>query len=247
MVAKCLPNGREKASRGQERGKNLEKAGPVASIASVKGRVFLVGVALAACCGGSIIARDSAAQAGPTESAKGDAAPVSEKVEPEEQKEFLNAFSFGGAYALQLDRDRNSETTGEPLRTRENLGGFVIAYERELLPKRLSLGISKPFYFNPERFDTPFEVMLKGLFVRGSWEAFLGPVLTWNIRIFEQERAEQEGEKNKMSFGIGAVTGAAYYFTRRWGLELELAYEYIPTDDIVEHEISAALTGVFRF
>jgi len=52
---------------------------------------------------------------------------------------------------------RDSQTTGEPLRTRENLGGFVIAYERELLPKRLSLGMSKPFYFNSERFDTPFE------------------------------------------------------------------------------------------
>jgi len=167
--------------------------------------------------------------------------------EVEEEKEFRNAFSFGGAYAFQLDRDRDSETTGEPLRTRENLGGFVIAYKRELLPKRLSLGISKPFYFSSDRFDTPFEVMLKGLFVRGSWEAFLGPVLTWNIRIFEKERAEQEGEKNKMSFGVGAVTGVAYFFTRRWGLELELAYEYIPTDDIVEHEISAALTGVFRF
>ncbi|NNE19021.1 MAG: hypothetical protein HKN10_11145 [Myxococcales bacterium] len=166
---------------------------------------------------------------------------------PEEEKELLNAVSLGGAYAFQLDRDRDSATTGEPLRTRESLGGFVVAYERELLPKRLSLGLSKPFYFNSERFDTPFEVMLKGLWVRGSWEAFLGPVLTWNIRVFEGERAEQEGEKNKMSFGIGAVTGAAYYFTRQWGLELELAYEYIPTDDIVEHEISTALSGVFRF
>ena len=165
----------------------------------------------------------------------------------EEEKELLNAVSLGGAYAFQLDRDRDSATTGEPLRTRENLGGFVIAYKRELLPKRLALGLSKPCYFNHERFDTPFEVMLEGLWVRGSWEAFLGPVLTWNIRVFAEERAEQEGEKNKMSFGIGAVTGAAYYFTPKWGLELELAYEYIPTDDIVEHEISAALSGVFRF
>jgi len=30
-------------------------------------------------------------------------------------------------------------------------------------------------------------------------------------------------------------------------LLLELAYEYIPTDDIVEHEISTALSGVYKF
>ena len=50
----------------------------------------------------------------------------------------------------------------------------MVAYERELLPKRLSLGMSKPFYFMFDRFDTPFELILKGLFHRGSWEFFLG-------------------------------------------------------------------------
>ncbi len=215
----------------------------------MNGRIFRAGVVVVLCFCSLIVTAHSFAQSESTESDGSDAAsaqPGDEKG-TEEEKELLNAFSFGAAYAFQLNRNRDSATTGEPLRTRDSLGGFVIAYERELLPKRLSLGISKPFYFMFDRFDTPFELILKGLFHRGSWEFFLGPVLTWNIRIFEQERAEQEGEKNLMSFGIGAVTGAGYYFTRHWGLELEVAYEYIPTDDIVEHEISSALSGVFRF
>ena len=165
----------------------------------------------------------------------------------EEGKPLLNAISFGGAYAFQLERDRDSQTTGEPLSTRQNLGGFVIAYERQLIPERFALAVSKPFYFARDRFDTPFEFVLKALFRKGPWEGFIGGVLTWNIRVYEREREEQEGERNQMSFGIGATIGGSYEFTRHWGLELELAYEYIPTDDIVEHEISTALSGVYKF
>jgi hypothetical protein len=75
----------------------------------------------------------------------------------------------------------------------------MIAYERELIPQHLALTISKPFYFNKERFDTPFDFILKGLFRKGPWE------------------------------------------------DLELGYAYIPTGDIVENELSAALSGVYHF
>jgi hypothetical protein len=165
----------------------------------------------------------------------------------EEEQPLLNGFSLGAAYTFHILRDRDSETTGEPLRTLEHMGGFVLAYDRELIPEHLALTISKPFYFSSERFDTPFDFVLRGLFRKGSWEGFLGAVVTWNIRIFERERAEQEGEKNKMSLGVGAVIGGCHYFTDRWSLDLELGYAYIPTEDIVEHELSAVLSGVFHF
>lgn len=164
-----------------------------------------------------------------------------------EEKERLNGFTLGGAYTFHILRDRDSATTGEPLRTVEHLGGFVISYERELIPQHLALTISKPFYFSKERFDTPFDFILKGLFRKGSWEGFIGLILTWNIRVFEKEREEQEGERNIMSFGIGAVIGGAYFFNARWSLDLELGYANIPTDDVVEHEFTAALSGVYHF
>jgi hypothetical protein len=164
-----------------------------------------------------------------------------------EEKERLNAFTLAGAYTFHILRDRDSATTGEPLRTTEHLGGFVISYDRELIPQHLALTIAKPFYFSKERFDTPFDFILKGLFRKGSWEGFIGLVLTWNIRVFEKEREEQEGERNILSFGIGAVIGGAYFFNPRWSLDLEIGYAYVPTDDIVTHEVSAALAGAYHF
>ena len=164
-----------------------------------------------------------------------------------EEREWLNGFAFGPAYSFHILRDREDAETGEPLTTREHLGGFFIAYDRELIPQHLAITISKPFYFNKERLDTPFDVILRGLFRKGAWEGFLGLVLTWNIRLFEGEREAKEGERNIMSFGIGGVMGGAYFFNPRWSLDLELGYAYIPTEDIVEHELTAALSGVYHF
>ncbi len=165
----------------------------------------------------------------------------------EEEPEWLNGFAFGAAYSFHILRDREDAETGEPLKTREHLGGFILTYDRELIPQRLAITIAKPFYFNNERFDTPFDFVLRGLFRKGPWEGFLGLVLTWNIRVFESEREAKEGEKNILSFGIGGVMGGSYFFNPRWSLDLELGYAYIPTEDIVEHELTAALSGVYHF
>ncbi len=204
------------------------------------------------------LANSSAAEAAEVEPPESSAERSSEPgAEPEpdgaseesdgEEKERLNAVTLGGAYTFHILRARDSATTGEPLKTIEHLGGFVISYDRELIPQHLGLTIAKPFYFSKERFDTPFDFILRGLFRKGSWEGFIGLVLTWNIRIFEKEREEQEGERNIMSFGIGAVIGGAYFFNPRWSLDLELGYAYIPTDDIVTHEVSATLAGAYHF
>lgn len=204
------------------------------------------------------VANPSAAEASegepPESSAAGSSAPGAEP-EPDEaieesrgeEKERLNAVTLAGAYTFHILRDRNSATTGEPLRTVEHLGGFAISYDRELIPQHLALTVSKPFYFSKERFDTPFDFILRGLFRKGSWEGFIGLVLTWNIRVFKKEREEREGERNIMSFGIGAVIGGAYFFNPRWSLDLELGYANVPTDDIVTHEVSAALAGAYHF
>jgi hypothetical protein len=120
----------------------------------------------------------------------------------------------------------------------------TVATSFRSISEHLALTISKPFLFNKERFDTPFDFVLRGLFRKGSWEGFIGLLLTWNIRIFEQEREAKEGERNVLSFGVGGVIGGAYFINPRWSLDAEVSYAYVPTEDIVEHELSAALSGL---
>ena len=150
-------------------------------------------------------------------------------------------------YAYHVLRARTDTETGEPLGRGEHLFGFVIQYSRHLIPERLALTFSKPFLFNKERVDTPFDFVLRGLVRKDPWEFFAGLLVTWNIRVFEREREEKEGERNALSFGFGVVTGGAYFFNPRWSVDLEVGYAYIPTADIVTHEISASFTGVHHY
>lgn len=71
-------------------------------------------------------------------------------------------------------------------------------------------------------------VLLKGLFLKGPWEGYIGAVLTFDIRIFDEERAQFEGQKNVLSFGVGGTIGGSYGFTEHWALELGFDYEYVP-------------------
>ena len=169
-----------------------------------------------------------------------------QKTEAEERR-LRNVFGFGAAYSYHILRERDDAETGEPLPRGEHLGGFVISYSRHLIPERLAITFAKPFLFSKERFDTPFDFILRGLLRRGSWEGFLGVLVTWNIRIFEKEREAKEGERNALSLGVGAVLGGAYFFKPRWSLDLEAGYAYIPTEDIVTHEVTGELTAVYHF
>jgi hypothetical protein len=164
-----------------------------------------------------------------------------------EEKPRLNSVRLSGVYAFHLLEHRDSATTGEPLHTRESLGGFEIAYERELIEEHLSLELAKSFLFSPDTWETPFDLTLKGLFVKGSWEGYIGAILAFNVRIFNKERAEFEGQKNILSFGVGGTIGGSYHFTERWALELGFDYEYVPTDPVVTHGFDFALGGVYHF
>jgi len=165
----------------------------------------------------------------------------------EKEKSRLNSIRLSGAYAFHLLRHRNSQTTGEPLHTREHLGGFEISYERELIEEHLSIELAKPFFFSKDSFESPFDLTLKGLFVKGPWEGYIGAYVTLNIRVFNEERAAHEGQKNILSFGVGGTIGGSYHFTERWALELGLDYEYVPTDPVVTHGFDVALGGVYHF
>jgi hypothetical protein len=178
--------------------------------------------------------------------ADGEPVESAEKTEGEE-RELRNAFMFGASYSYHILQERNDAETGEPLPRGEHLAGFVISYSRHVIPGRLAITLAKPFLFNKERFDSPFDFIVRGLLRRGSWEGFLGVLVTWNIRVFEKEREAKEGERNVLSLGVGAVLGGAYFFNPRWSLDLEAGYAYVPTEDIVTHEITGELTAVYHF
>ncbi len=164
-----------------------------------------------------------------------------------EEKKRLNSIRLSGVYAFHLLEHRDSATTGEPLDTREHLGGFEVSYERELIEEHLAIELAKPFVFSRDIWETPFDLTLKGLFVKGDWEGYIGVMGTFNVRIFNKERAEFEGQKNVVSFGFGGTIGGSYHFTERWALELGFDYEYVPTDPVVTHGFDFALGGLYHF
>ena len=122
-----------------------------------------------------------------------------------EKRPRLNSIRLSGVYAHQFLNERNSATTAEPLGTRESFGGFEIAYQRELIEKHLAIELSKPFFFSRDTFESPFEVTLEGLFRKGPWEGYIGAIVVMNVRVFSEERAQEEGQKNIVSFGVGAT------------------------------------------
>lgn len=165
---------------------------------------------------------------------------------PASEKEPMNAFAFGGAYAFHLLRPRES-ANGEPLPDNEHMGGIVLAYERVLIPSYLTFTVAKPFFFNRERIDSPLELSVKGMLRRGNWEPFLGVGLSSNIRIFRAEREEREGREIEYSLGLIVPVGITYVIQRNWGFEFEATYAWIPTSHVVEHEIATGLYAVHFF
>jgi len=163
------------------------------------------------------------------------------------EEEYRNAIAFGAIYTRSFLRQRES-ATGEPLPEAENLFGFNLVYDRVLIPNHLALAIAKPLLFNPERYDSPLEIVLKALIRRGQWEPFFGLGLHSNLRVFAGEREELEGKRVEYAIGLLVATGFTFIFTPHWGLELEFAYVYVFNDTSVsQHDISPALNAVYFF
>lgn len=166
-----------------------------------------------------------------------------ETSEPEE--EFKNVLLFGFSHAFRLIRNREGATASESRNT-EHLYGFVFGYER-ILHRYVALSIIKPFYFNRERFDSPLEIVVTGLYRKNSWEPFLGAGIVSTIASEKNEGSEAEGETVEFSFGLLFVVGFKYFFTPQWAIELEFGYEFVPKDAAVEHEFADTYQGVYFF
>jgi hypothetical protein len=158
-------------------------------------------------------------------------------------EEHLNGLELGFTHTFQILRTSPSEAEAG---STENLVGFILAYERKLIPGRLALVIAKPFHFTNDRFDSPLDVLLKVGFTKGRWEPFVSFGVTGNLRVFRGELEQEEGERLQYTFGVGSTVGCTYVFTPRWGLTLEVGYFYF-VNGLAQHGIVDALSGVWFF
>lgn len=161
---------------------------------------------------------------------------------------YRNTFGIRAAYMHLINHPRESHDpeSGEAP-TSEDLGGFLLSYERLLYRDWLALELTKPFYFAHDRFDSPFEILLKFQKRFGRVEPFLGVGVTFNVRFFAKEREHIEGTTNSLSFGLASNGGIIVWLSKRWGLELEASYGWIFLGSVVNHEIGTALGPVLLF
>ena len=172
--------------------------------------------------------------------------PIAE-VEEQSETEPPISLSVKGSYVHLFNRSRESHSEDKELLSGEDMGGFTLSYTHALIPNWLSLQFAKPFYFAPDRFDSPFEFLIRFNHKLHQFELLAGIGTTLNVRVLDQEGEEQEGVKNDVSFGIASLLGIAYWLHERWAIELESSYAYIPIGVIVEHEPSVSLGPVFAF
>jgi len=162
-----------------------------------------------------------------------------------EVEEYKNGFIFGFSHMFHLLRDRDT-ALGSAFGDRENLYGIFLAFERVLHPN-VSITFVKPFYFNHERLDSPFEILINGLYRKNKWEPFVAAGVLTSIRVFYNERDENGVAEKEFSFGLRFVAGFKYFVTPRWAVAFEFGYTFVPGSDIVEHELSDSYLGAYFF
>src|SRR6478735_3755741 len=102
------------------------------------------------------------------------------------QGEPMNALGLKGTGAVQF-LHHQAATPDHTAPEVDYLGGFLLSYERTLIPSRLSIEFSKPFLFTKDRFDAPFDFLVKGLYRIGDFEPFVAGGATVNLRVFSGE------------------------------------------------------------
>ena len=161
------------------------------------------------------------------------------------EEEYKNAIIFGFSHILHLTRNRGTEL-GSAIGHRENLLGTFFAYERILHP-HVSITLVKPFYFNQERIDSPFEILINGLYRKNKWEPFIAAGLLSVLRVFYGVRDENGVAEKEFAFGLRFVGGVKYFVTPRWAVSFELGYTFVPGSTTIEHEISDSYLGAYFF
>ena len=161
-------------------------------------------------------------------------------------EQYWNTFGLKFGFLFSANRARTSVPGREPPGT-EILLGIVPSYSRVLIPGRLTFDVALPFFANLDRFDTPLDLTLIFMTRLGRFEPFFSLGGTFNAKIFPGERGETEGTSVEFVAGITGAVGLAYALDRRWLLEVEIGYSWIPTSAIVEHEIATIMGFGYLF
>ena len=162
-----------------------------------------------------------------------------------EVEEYKNGFIFGFSHQFHLLGDRG-DPIGSALGHKENLLGFMLAFERIFHP-HVSVTFVKAFYFNQERLDSPFEILINGLYRKNKWEPFVAAGIISNIRVFYSVRDENGVAEKEFSVGLRFVAGFKYFVTPHWAVSFEFGYSFFPGNDVVEHELSDSYLGAYFF
>jgi len=120
-----------------------------------------------------------------------------------EEEEYKNGFIFGLSHQFHLLRDRG-DPIGSALGHKENLLGFMLAFERIFHP-HVSVTFVKAFYFNQERLDSPFEILINGIYRKNKWEPFVAAGVLTSIRVFYGVRDENGVAEKEFSFGLRSL------------------------------------------
>lgn len=164
----------------------------------------------------------------------------------EENPPNLLAVKAAFIHVRNREREAPSAAPAEPPDS-DHMAGFMLSYERVLVPERLNFELSKPFYFGEGRLDSPLELFLKASHGFGVLEGYVGAGLTFNVRLFKGEREDIEGTRNDLSFGLATTAGVQVRLSERVRIEAEAGYGWIPVGDVTKHEVSAALGPALAF
>ena len=162
-----------------------------------------------------------------------------------EEEEYKNGIIFGFSHQFHLLADRD-DPLGAALGHTEHLLGFMVAFERIFHP-HVSVTFVKQFYFNKDRLDSPFEILINGLYRKNKWEPFVAAGVLTTLRVFYGVRDENGVAEKEFSFGLRFVAGFKYFVTPHWAVSFELGYTFMPGPDIVEHELSDSYLGAYFF
>ncbi len=156
-----------------------------------------------------------------------------------------NFVSVRAAHAYHNLDEREAVDLGAP--ADEHLGGFVLAYQRSLIPGLFGIGISNAYMFNADRFDIPIDILLVVMQQFGDWRPYLSLGPTMSLRWYHADRAAQEGVDFEFTLGFAGGVGVIWQFKERWGLLIEVHGSFIPNSDVVEAELNDSLGFIYRF
>jgi len=160
---------------------------------------------------------------------------------------YRNVVAIKGAYSRHFNRSRSNPGASDEAPAADDMGGFIISYERVFVPNWFAIELAKPFFFGKGRFDSPLDLMFKVFHDMKGVEPYFSLGATLNVRLFDKEREEVEGIGNEASLGLVAAGGVAFWITHRIGIEVEIEYAYIPGQSIVAHEFTPSAGVAFAY